>query len=440
MARYPNYDATKTTDAYQGYAADAFSKERAAGWADPTGGYIHAMHRSRWGGYHYRITGKKPDGEVAYEGGWQNNRQMGMHKDFRMVENIFEELDAPGEWFHDARTRTLYYKPEPGVDLAKATVEVVRLRHLVEFQGSEASPVRFITLQGFVVRHAARTFMDTKEPLLRSDWAIYRGGAFMLTGTEDVSILDTEFDQVGGNAIFVNNYNRRTLVKGCHIHDVGASGVCFVGDPDAVRDPLFEYGREERPVGHRPHARTEDEQLSCRRHGGRLPDSWHRPGRTPARRRADRDGDGDHRPRHLDLRLCPRRHQHRRRLLGRPPDRALRCVRHRAGNARPRFVQLLGPRSLLEQRPIRFPGGSGCGPETAVPGCDEDHGHPRQPLALRSRLGHRPGRRIVQLRDLQQSPASGRPQTPRRIPPARLEQHHGQQRLSSARLVQQQRG
>ena len=52
--------------------------------------------------------------------------------------------------------------------------------------------------------------MDTKEPMLRSDWAIYRGGAFMLTGTEDVQILDCEFDQVGGNAIFVNNYNRGT--------------------------------------------------------------------------------------------------------------------------------------------------------------------------------------------------------------------------------------
>ena len=241
MARYPNYDAAKSTAAYQGYAADAFSKERAAGWDDPTGGYIHAMHRSRWGGYHYRITGKKPDGEVEYEGGWQNNRQMGMHRDYRMVENVFEELDAPGEWFHNAKTHTLYYKPEPDVDLAKATVEVVRLRHLVEFRGTESSPVRFITLQGFVVRHAARTFMDTKEPLLRSDWAIYRGGAFMLTGTENVSILDTEFDQVGGNAIFVNSHNRRTTVKGCHIHDVGASGVCFVGDPDAVRDPLFEY-------------------------------------------------------------------------------------------------------------------------------------------------------------------------------------------------------
>ncbi|MDP4879471.1 MAG: right-handed parallel beta-helix repeat-containing protein, partial [Opitutales bacterium] len=138
-------------------------------------------------------------------------------------------------------TNTLYYKPAAGTDINSAKVEVVRLRHLVEFQGSESQPVKHITLQGFVVRHAARTFMDVKEPLLRSDWAIYRGGAYLLTGTENIQILDTEFDQVGGNAVFVNNYNRNVLVRGCHIHDAGASGVCFVGDPNAVRDPLFEY-------------------------------------------------------------------------------------------------------------------------------------------------------------------------------------------------------
>ena len=245
MARYPNFDASKKTDAYQGYSADAFSKERAAKWANPVGGYIHAMHTSRWGGYHYRMTGKDAEGNVTYEGGWQNNRQMGMHKDFRMVENIFEELDAPGEWFHDHKTSTLYFLPEQGTDLAKAKVEVVRLRHLVEFNGTQEKPVKHITLRGFTVRHAARTFMDCKEPLLRSDWAIYRGGAFLLTGTEDIDILDCEFDQVGGNAIFVNNYNRRVLVKGCHIHDTGASGVCFVGDPAAVRDPLFEYNQSQ---------------------------------------------------------------------------------------------------------------------------------------------------------------------------------------------------
>ncbi|MCU0750555.1 MAG: right-handed parallel beta-helix repeat-containing protein, partial [Akkermansiaceae bacterium] len=243
MARYPNFDPAKTTAAYQGFAADAFSKERAAKWADPTGGYIHAMHSARWGGYHYRITGKGADGNITYEGGWQNNRQMGMHKDFRMVENIREELDAPGEWFHDSKNRTLYFMPEAGMDLAKAAVEVVRLRHLVEFMGTSQQTVKHITLKGFTYRHTARTFMDTKEPLLRSDWAIYRGGAVYLTGTESIRILDSEFDQVGGNAVFVNNYNRRTLIKGCHIHNTGGSGICFVGDPDAVGFPLFEFGQ-----------------------------------------------------------------------------------------------------------------------------------------------------------------------------------------------------
>ena len=266
MARYPNYDASEKTLAFQGFAADAFSKERAAKWADPTGGYIHAMHLKRWGGFHYRITGKDDKGEVTYEGGWQNNRPMGMHPQYRMVENIFEELDAPGEWYHNSRstgsgqakTSTLYYKPSPGVDLEKASVEVVRLKHLVEVKGSSKDPVKYITLKGFVVRHSARTFMETDERLLRSDWAIYRGGAFTLTGTENITILDCEFDQVGGNAVFVSKYNRRTVVKGCHIHDAGASGVCFVGDPGAVHNPLFEGRNQLVNISREPGPKTEN--------------------------------------------------------------------------------------------------------------------------------------------------------------------------------------
>lgn len=244
MSRYPNYDATKKTAAYQGYAADAFSKERAAGWKNPAGGYIHAMHSKRWGGYHYIITGKNKNGEVTYEGGWQNNRQLGMHPEYRMVENIFEELDAPGEWYHDEKTQTLFYKPEETTNLETAKVEVVRLKHLIDFKGSMEKVVKHISIRGFVLKHTARTFMETKEPMVRSDWTIYRGGAFTLTGTENIKILDCEFDQVGGNAIFVNKYNRHTLIKGNYIHHTGASGVCFVGDPKALRDPLFEYGQK----------------------------------------------------------------------------------------------------------------------------------------------------------------------------------------------------
>jgi len=243
MARYPNFDPTVRI--YNGYAADAIGRERAARWADPTGGFIHAMHAAHWGGYHYRITGKTPDGTVTYEGGWQNNRQMGMHKEHRFVENIFEELDSPGEWFLEARTATLYFYPPPGLDLAAATIEAVRLRHLVELQGSVDRPVKFLTLRGFTFRHAARTFMDNKEPLLRSDWTTYRGGAVFVNGAEDCALEDCFLDQLGGNAVFLSGYNRRVAVRGCHIAKAGANGVALVGDPRAVRSPLFEANQRQ---------------------------------------------------------------------------------------------------------------------------------------------------------------------------------------------------
>jgi hypothetical protein len=46
---------------------------------------------------------------------------------------------------------------------------------------------------------------------------------------------------LGGNAVFFNNYNRDCNVSGCLLSDIGASAVCFVGDPNAVRSPSFEY-------------------------------------------------------------------------------------------------------------------------------------------------------------------------------------------------------
>jgi hypothetical protein len=237
LARYPNFDPSAPY--FDGFAADAISTNRVARWADPTGGYFHAMHPSLWGDFTWRITGKDAQGNVTMEGGWQNNRGAAAHRTIRFVENIFEELDSPGEWFLNNKTHTLYFYPPAGLDLAKAAVEATRLRGLVEFRGTAENPARFITLRGLTFRQAARTVMDTKEPLLRSDWAIYRGGAIFFEGAEDCAVENSFIDQVGGNAIFVNNYNRRVTVRDCQIAKAGASGVCFVGDPRAARNPLF---------------------------------------------------------------------------------------------------------------------------------------------------------------------------------------------------------
>jgi len=263
LARYPNYDPS--AQYFNGWSADAFSHDRAARWRDPRGGIIHAMHPSLWGDVHYVITGKDAEGNVTYEGGWQNNRRMGMHPQYRFVENIFEELDAPGEWFLDEKTSTLYYYPPAGLELTKATVEAVRLRHLIELRGDEDKPVRWINFRGLTFRHTARTFMDNKEPLLRSDWTVYRGGAIFVTNAEDCAFEELFLDQVGGNAIFINKYNRRIAIRRTHIADAGGNGVAFVGDPKAVRSPLFEYNETQsvKNIDLQPGPKTKDYPADC---------------------------------------------------------------------------------------------------------------------------------------------------------------------------------
>lgn len=237
MARYPNFDSTSSH--FGGYSADVLSPGKINGWKSPEGAYIHAMHKHEWGDYHYRVTGKNADGTLAMEGGYQNNRQMGMHDKYRFIENVFEELDAPGEWYYNKKEQMLYvYSTE---DLSGKKILSPQIKHLFEFKGTSANPVRNIGLEGFEFAHTLRTFMETKEPLLRSDWAIYRGGTVVFEGTEQCFVKKCHFNAVGGNGVFFNNYNRKSEVSGCHMENIGASGVCFVGDPAAVRSPSFEY-------------------------------------------------------------------------------------------------------------------------------------------------------------------------------------------------------
>ena len=252
MARFPNavpgknvFDTWELSHSAKADSANnPLDAKRIAQWKNPQGGYLHAMHSSLWGDMHWLIKGKKADGKLDMEGGWQNNRPSTMHPCYRMVENIFEELDAPGEWFYNATEHKLYFIPDAQTNLKTAKVKIVRLKNLIEFNGTKANPVKNIRLQGFVFRHAARTFMENKEPLLRSDWTVFRGGAVYFNGAEDCSVQDCEFDQVGGNTIFVNNYNRRIAIRGCYIHNSGASGVVFEGDPSTVRSPIFQYGNQ----------------------------------------------------------------------------------------------------------------------------------------------------------------------------------------------------
>ncbi|MBJ6368782.1 PDZ domain-containing protein [Snuella sp. CAU 1569] len=240
LARYPNY--SEEGGHWQGHAVDAISLERVKSWKQPKGAIVHAMHSGEWGDFHYRISKANEDGTVDLTGGHQNNRPSKMHERFRMVENVLEELDSPGEWYFDKDTKQLYYWPSENVNVETAVFEGAILKNLISIQGTEPEPVQDINIKGIKFTHTQRTFMEDYEPLLRSDWTIYRGGALFIEGTEKVSITDCEFVNLGGNVIFASNYNRDITIERNHIHDCGATAISFVGDPKAVRSPSFQYG------------------------------------------------------------------------------------------------------------------------------------------------------------------------------------------------------
>ena len=231
MARFPKYNPN--VKIFGGFSRDVLSKEKAKAWKNPKGAYIHAMHLHNWGGFSYEVTGKDENGSLTYIGGWQNNRQMGMHSDFKYIENVREEMTEPGEWYFDKENKRVYVILKQGHNLN--STEICVNSSFFVFKNCKN-----VTVESIKIRRAKRTFMLTNEPLLRSDWTIYRGGAIYFTNSDNCSISKCSLFDIGTNGIFVDGKNSNIIVSKCHFKDIGASGVCFVGKPSSVRSPLFE--------------------------------------------------------------------------------------------------------------------------------------------------------------------------------------------------------
>lgn len=233
----PNQDMTFSGEARRGIRFDpsTFTKKR---WARPQDAEIHIFQAAYWGNLQWKIETIDFNSNSIWfgEGGqqigakWSKDPGVLNNKSRFFIDNVFEELDSPGEWFLDKEYNVLYYYPEQGTDLHAALIEVPVYEHAVRFEGTQENPVQQIKLEGFRIAHTTSTYLSAYEVPSLSDWAIHRGGAVFAEGTRDCSIEACWFDAVGGNAVFVNNHNRGFVVTGCKFTETGDSAMCFVGD------------------------------------------------------------------------------------------------------------------------------------------------------------------------------------------------------------------
>jgi hypothetical protein len=236
-SRYPNLDPAQPGF---GGAADATSPERVARWHDPRGAVLHALHGYGWGGVQVPVLGKTAAGFLVYGAQVANNRVMPPSDKDRYVENVLEELDAPGEWFHDHREGWLYFKPLAGEQPPARGFRGSTQEALIRIEG-RGGEVKHVRVRNLVFRETEPTFLKATEPLLRSDWKFYRVGAVTIENAGNVRVEDSEFVDLGGHAVVVSGRAQQVAVSGNHIHHIGGTAVAFVGRPGAVRSPLFEY-------------------------------------------------------------------------------------------------------------------------------------------------------------------------------------------------------
>lgn len=209
---------------------ETFTKKR---WAKPEEAIVHLFPSTYWGTLQWNIKELDWDRDLIWfgYGGFQIRLTCRIRPNSRFyIENVFEELDAPGEWYLDRAKGVLYYMPPEGVSVGEADIVAPVLKQLVEFRGAQDEPVHHVTVSGFRMTHTTSIFMQPYEVMSLGDWNIHRSGAVFFEGAEHCCVERCFFDAVGGNGAFVNNYNRHVRVADSKFTEAGESAVCLVGN------------------------------------------------------------------------------------------------------------------------------------------------------------------------------------------------------------------
>ncbi|GLH66281.1 right-handed parallel beta-helix repeat-containing protein [Geothrix edaphica] len=136
------------------------------------------------------------------------------------IENIREELDAPGEWHVDAQTGRLTYLPRPGFS-ARTEVIVPLTRRLLQVEGRHApqGSVRHLRFAGLVLRDT-----DWARGGASAGYGVGEDAAIVLRGAEACVVEDCRFLNLGGYAVALDQ-GRGHVVQNCEVAHAGGGGV-----------------------------------------------------------------------------------------------------------------------------------------------------------------------------------------------------------------------
>ncbi|MGC9455401.1 MAG: right-handed parallel beta-helix repeat-containing protein [Phycisphaerae bacterium] len=145
------------------------------------------------------------------------------------VENVFEAMDTPGQWYLDRQVGRLYYLPVDGERPEETSVVAPRLTHLIRFEGEpqEQRYVEHVHLRGLTLRHNEWKLPPDDAGDLQA--ASNVPGAVRMRGARFCGIRDCTLEQLGTYAVELSDGCQAVRIQGNEMRDLGAGGVTMSG-------------------------------------------------------------------------------------------------------------------------------------------------------------------------------------------------------------------
>jgi len=169
---------------------------------------------------------------AAHTAKLQRKSRMRLTDDFNQnpapyyIENVFEALDTPGQWYLDRPTGTLYYLPLPGENIKDAHVVAPRLKQLLFIEGDHAAnkPVAFVRFENITLSHSE--WVSGPELMTATPQAAcHLPGAVVMRFARDCGLHGCEVSHVGSYAVEITNGSLECAITQCDIVDLGGGGV-----------------------------------------------------------------------------------------------------------------------------------------------------------------------------------------------------------------------
>jgi hypothetical protein len=244
LARYPNFDHNNPYGGGWTYADGKpvpiyaevpgennhtlqYKEQDARNWSRPEEGEVFVFPRYNWWNNIVRIKSIDRENRIVT---LVNDCSYPIRPTDRYYfQNLFEELDAPGEWYLDKETWTLYFMPPDDVDPAKMTVYAPTMRTILELNGTEN-----VIFQGFTFEcceGTAITLSNTKNCLIAGNVirnvGDYRGSGVSVNGGSKNGVVGNDIYEIGSHGVSISGGDRITLTPAenyadnNYIHHVG---------------------------------------------------------------------------------------------------------------------------------------------------------------------------------------------------------------------------